>query len=368
MNNQRDIQLYFHLPFCKHRCKYCGFYSTVDKLDKVGEYFNSLGKELKSYEENGINSTSILNSIYFGGGTPSLVDSKYIVILLEQLRENWNFKEDIEITIEANPEQITGEKLRDYKKAGINRISMGLQSSIDSVLKNSGRKYIFDEFLRKYHLVRESGFTNVGIDLIIGLPGHSIKNWELNLNRVLEIGPEHISCYSLELDNKSYWGVLHEKGLFEEIPEKVDRKLYWETVDRLKKAGYIHYEISNFARKGYECKYNLAIWHNKEYIGIGAGASSYLNSKRFSNPDDIESYLKGTYTRDNLNLSAEDIRKETIMLNFRLLEGIPKENLMDHISEVSEAMNKGLVIEQSNKYVLTRKGIDLWNDVIADFL
>ena len=299
--------IYVHIQFCKQKCLYCDFNSFQNKENIIDEYMNALYKECAkfSFDEK-------IETIYIGGGTPSFIDSKYIVELLKMLPKAE------EITIEMNPCTVTEEKLVDYKVAGINRISIGLQTTNDSILKEIGRVHSFEEFQKAYELVKKVGFEDVNVDLMFGLPKQTLKDVEDSLRYLIEINPTHISCYSL---------IVHE-NIFKDLPSDEDeREMYYLTKRMLNDAGYEQYEISNFAKKGYESKHNLAYWNQKEYIGLGAGASSYYNGERYANEGNIERYIsKINSTEEIKNIEEVETKesklREYIILKLRLTEGV----------------------------------------------
>ena len=285
--------LYIHIPFCKKKCLYCDFNSFDNKSNLINEYMDALKKEITSYN------LKSLDTVYIGGGTPSFIDSRNIVEILSIVPTAK------EITIEMNPCTVTMDKLRDYKAAGVNRISIGLQTTKDNILKEIGRAHSFDEFKRAYEMIRNAGFDNVNVDLMFGLPSQSFEDLKESVDYLVSINPEHISCYSLILHNDMYYYIK----------------------DKLKASGYEHYEISNFAKSGFESKHNLAYWNQKEYAGVGAGASSYVNRMRYTNESNLEKYIQ--LVDENFSQryieevqAIEDTLREYIILRLRLIEGL----------------------------------------------
>ena len=295
------LGIYIHIPFCKKKCKYCDFISFYKDENIQKRYVDALLKEIENKNVDILKSNLMrqeenekrkISTIYIGGGTPSFIDSKYIVQILEKIKENFIIEENTEITIEINPGTITKEKLIDYKKAGINRISIGLQSTEDRILKLIGRIHTYEEFLKTYDMVKEVGFDNINIDLILAIPTQTKKELEDSVKKVIELEPKHISLYSLILEEGTELERLVSDGELNLIDEKIEREMYWETKNILEKNGYNHYEISNFSKKGYESKHNTDCWNQEEYIGYGVASHSYFNKKRFSNTDNFEQYLK----------------------------------------------------------------------------
>ena len=283
MNKKQELGIYIHIPFCAKKCYYCDFVSYPNMKEKQKEYVEALKKEIKSYDLQNYNITTI----YIGGGTPSYIESKYIVDVLEYIKSKLNANdtkfENIEITIEVNPGTVTKEKLLDYKKVGINRLSIGLQSTNDRLLKQIGRIHKYQDFLQTYNLARNVGFTNINIDLMLGLPNQSIKDLKESIEKVISLQPEHVSIYSLIVEEGTKLYKQIETGELQLPEEELERKMYWYTKSKLELAGYKHYEISNYAKPKRESKHNSNCWEQKQYIGIGASAHSYLDNVRYCN-------------------------------------------------------------------------------------
>ena len=351
--------LYIHIPFCKQKCLYCDFnsYSNADKL--INDYVIALKNEIQSYSFNAY------KTIYFGGGTPSYIDEKHIIDILNCL----DYKKAEEITIEVNPGTVTKEKLSSYIENGINRLSIGLQATQDSILKEIGRIHTLEDFEKTYIMAREVGFENISVDLMFGLPDQTLKDVEESLDFIIKINPEHVSCYSL---------ILHE-NIFNNLPEdEEEREMYYLIINKLKEAGYEHYEISNFAKPGYESKHNLVYWNQGEYVGAGAGASSYIDNKRYTNVANINKYIANYEDRTIEEVQNEDDKeREYIILKLRLIDGINIEemnekfniNVCEKYKEQIEKMEKLELLEIINgKIRLTSKGLDLANIVWEEFL
>lgn len=358
--------IYVHIPFCKQKCLYCDFNSFQNKEYLIEEYMEALYKECAkfSFDEK-------IKTIYIGGGTPSFIDSKHIIKLLRQLP-----KAD-EITIEMNPCTVTYEKLMDYKKAGVNRISIGLQTTNDEILKVIGRVHTYEEFKNAYDLVKKAGFENINVDLMFGLPHQTLEDIKKSLEYLIQIKPTHISCYSL---------IVH-KNIFKNLPsDELEREMYYLTKKLLKDAGYSQYEISNFAQKGYESKHNLAYWNQEEYIGLGAGASSYYKGERYTNELNIEQYIsKINGSKEIRNIEEVENNdsklREYIILRLRLMEGICIEetekkfnvNIREKFKKEIEKLQYFELICLENvknkTYMkLTDKGMDLANQVWKEFI
>ncbi len=379
-----ELGIYIHIPFCKQKCYYCDFVSYSNKCSEVKEYIESLKKEIEEFDFSNYKVTSI----YIGGGTPSYIDSIYIVEILSELKEKLKcnlieFK-DIEITIEVNPGTVDTKKLNDYKKSGINRLSIGLQSTKNDILKKIGRIHTYQEFLEIYKLARETGFKNINIDLMIGIPGQKIGDLKNTLQDIIKLEPEHISVYSLIIEENTPIEKMLENGEIKLPDEDLERNMYWYVKNTLELNGYNHYEISNFAKLGKESRHNLNCWNQEEYIGFGVAAHSYLNDIRFSNTINAEEYIQhieNNRKEENIQIeesqSLEDKKNEFMMLGFRKIQGVDiarfKEKFIDNpIFLYRENLNKlveeGLIEVDLNHIKLTNKGIDLANLVFEEFV
>ena len=379
-----ELGIYIHIPFCKQKCYYCDFVSYSNKCSEVKEYIESLKKEIGEFDFSNYKVTSI----YIGGGTPSYIDSIYIVEILSELKEKLKcnlieFK-DIEITIEVNPGTVDTKKLNDYKKSGINRLSIGLQSTKNDILKKIGRIHTYQEFLEIYKLARETGFKNINIDLMIGIPGQKIGDLKNTLQDIMKLEPEHISVYSLIIEENTPIEKMLENGEIKLPDEDLERNMYWYVKNTLELNGYNHYEISNFAKLGKESRHNLNCWNQEEYIGFGVAAHSYLNGIRFSNTINVEEYIQhieNNRKEENIQIeesqSLEDKKNEFMMLGFRKIQGVDiarfKEKFIDNpIFLYRENLNKlveeGLIEVDLNHIKLTNKGIDLANLVFEEFV
>ena len=379
-----ELGIYIHIPFCKQKCYYCDFVSYSNKCSEVKEYIESLKNEIEEFDFSNYKVTSI----YIGGGTPSYIDSIYIVEILSELKEKLKcnlieFK-DIEITIEVNPGTVDTKKLNDYKKLGINRLSIGLQSTKNDILKKIGRIHTYQEFLEIYKLARETGFKNINIDLMIGIPGQKIGDLKNTLQDIIKLEPEHISVYSLIIEENTPIEKMLENGEIKLPDEDLERNMYWYVKNTLELNGYNHYEISNFAKLGKESRHNLNCWNQEEYIGFGVAAHSYLNDIRFSNTINVEEYIQhieNNRKEENIQIeesqSLEDKKNEFMMLGFRKIQGVDiarfKEKFIDNpIFLYREKLNKlveeGLIEVDLNHIKLTNKGIDLANLVFEEFV
>lgn len=375
--NKNELGIYIHIPFCKHKCFYCDFLSYCNKDDLIENYVKCVVKELE-YNLIKIKDNYEITTIYIGGGTPSYINSKYIGKILKKIP----IQKDIEVTIELNPGTVSKEKLKEYKESGISRLSIGLQSTNDMLLKQIGRIHNFDQFLDTYTLARRVGFNNINVDLMLGLPNQTIEDLSLSLQEIIKLNPEHISVYSLILEeNTKLYNLVNKKKIF--LPEEeIERQMYWYVKDTLELKGYKHYEISNFAKTGYESKHNLNCWKQKEYLGFGLGASSYIDSVRYSNIRNINRYIenieKGEFEKNKIVeevQTKEEKQKEFMLLGLRLIKGVSIQEFKTKFEQnpiyvFKEELNKlskaNLIQVDEDKIKLTSKGLDLANQVWID--
>lgn len=387
---RKQIGLYIHIPFCKQKCSYCDFCSYANKESFIKRYIQCVLKEIievgnnnKIDFENGKDDLFLVKTIYIGGGTPSLIDSKYIVQIIEDIKLNFKIDEKAEITIEVNPGTVTLEKLEDYKRAGINRLSIGLQSTHEHLLKEIGRIHTYLDFLDTFRFAREAGFENINVDLMIGIPNQTLEEVKDSIEEIVSMEPEHISVYSLILEENTPLFKKVEEGL--ELPnEDLERKMYWNVKRILEANGYNHYEISNFAKQGYESKHNLDCWNQKEYIGFGIAAHSYTNGIRYSNIENIEQYIKNydeDKTEENLvfheKQDMEAMQKEYMLLGLRKIDGVSIQEfkikfvanpVFLYHSELEKLVNEELLEIDGDQIKLTNKGLDLANIVWEEFI
>lgn len=373
----KKIGIYIHIPFCKRKCAYCDFVSFSGKQSLISKYIESLKKEIFDCKLN--KKDYKVETIYFGGGTPSFIESKYIVSILNLLREKFNVSKNAEITIEVNPGTVDKEKLQNYYNSGINRISIGLQSTNSQLLKLVGRIHSYKQFLEVYNFAQEVGFKNINVDLMIGLPVQTLQDVEKDVERICTLNPKHISVYSLIVEEGTR---IEEKIKNKELylpSEELERKMYWKVKNTLQEKGYKHYEISNFAKKGYESKHNLACWNQEEYIGFGLASHSYINGKRYSNTIDFEEYFD--YPENSKIMheeqAKEDTMKEYMLLGLRKIEGVKisefknkfiENPIYKYRDELNKLCTQGLIEIEVDNIKLTDKGIDLANIVWEEFI
>ena len=387
----KEVGIYVHIPFCKHKCYYCDFISFADKNSLIDEYIKWLNYEIKEVGqgnrldyENKLDDLVFVKTIYIGGGTPSFIESKYITEILKTIKENFVVDEDAEITMEMNPGTVDENKLKDYYNCGINRLSIGLQETNNALLKEIGRIHTYEDFENTYSLARNVGFKNINVDLMLGLPNQNILDLENSINKILDLDPEHISVYSLILEENTVLKNKVDQSILTLPEDEMERKMYYTVKNMLENNGYIHYEISNFAKKGFESKHNLDCWNQKEYMGFGAAAHSYTNNFRFSNIENIEEYInnfKNNKEEDNLifheKQNRESKMKEYMMLGLRKIEGVNIQQFKNKFvenpififrKEIEKLVNEELLEVDGNFIKLTKKGLDLANLVWEEFV
>lgn len=374
----KEIGIYIHIPFCIKKCEYCDFVSYCNKKEYVPQYINALKKEIK----NNINKEYKITTIYIGGGTPSSIEENYIADIIEIIKLNMNDEdlknfENIEVTIEVNPGTVNKEKLQVYKKIGINRLSIGLQETHNELLKSIGRIHTYEEFIKTYNLARKIGFNNINVDLMIALPNQTIQDIKENLEKITKLNPEHISVYSLILEEGTPLYNKYNENKIKLPDEDLERNMYWYVKNTLENNGYVHYEISNFSKKGFESKHNMNCWNQEEYLGFGVAAHSYNNKVRYSNTNSIEEYIKGSNKIIHEEQTLEDMQKEYMLLGLRKIEGINIQKFKNKFAQnpifiFKEQLNKlvdeELIIVDGNEIKLTNKGLDLANIVWEEFV
>ena len=372
----KEVSLYIHIPFCKQRCFYCDFPTFAGKERFREEYVEALIKEIEDKCSN-----YLIKTIFIGGGTPSYLEEKELEKLLIAVSK-LNLSDKLEYSIECNPGTVNEDKLKIMKKYGINRISFGLQSCNDQLLKKIGRIHTFKEFLENYNLARKIGFNNINIDLMYGLPNLTIQDWKDTLEKISELRPEHISAYSLIIEEGTAFYKLYEKDKLELPSEDDERVMDKLTKDILKSNGYHQYEISNFALPGKECEHNKVYWSLEEYIGVGSASSSYIDGYRLVNTSNINNYIEKINNNisvviDKYENTIEDEMEEFVFMGLRMVSGIDllkfkKKFGVDINSIYKEVIEKnikdGLLVVEENKMFLTAKGMELSNSVMSDFI
>lgn len=373
------MELYLHMPFCVRKCAYCDFLSFPSGAKTQRMYAKRLMEDIgvmgKRYGEIPV------ETIFIGGGTPSVPDSGLIVEIMEHVRHAFHVVDGAEISMEANPGTVTREKLTDYRKAGINRLSFGLQSANDRELKLLGRIHTWAEFLESFTLARECGFANLNIDLMSALPGQTCESWKETLSRVTDLDPEHISAYSLIIEEGTPFGERYgsEEGRKLLPDEDSEREMYHETKRFLKDCGYERYEISNYAKPGRECRHNIGYWTGVPYLGLGLGASSYLDGCRFTVNPDMKQYLEekpGMFT-DIEKLTKKDMEEEFFYVGLRMTAGVSLSEFERRFGISAKEVYPGLMETfvkekaahfEGDRFVLTDYGLDVSNYIMAQFL
>lgn len=376
MNSTNLAGIYIHIPFCVKKCLYCDFLSFSNKDDVWSGYVDALLREIRSSKY-----SKTVDSIFLGGGTPSVMDSYYIEKLMSEVFSRFNISKNCEITMEINPATLTRDKLKGYVNAGINRISIGMQSTIDEELKELGRIHKYKDFLKAYDDVRNAGIKNVNVDIMSAIPRQTIKSYEKTLNRIIDLKPEHISSYSLIVEEGTPFYDMYENGKLMLPSEQDERIMYHMTNDILKCSGYSRYEISNYSLPDYESRHNIKYWTRQDYLGLGLGAASLVGNERYSNTSDLKYYIENAGYRDIKqdmeNLTKKDIVEETMYLGLRMMSGVNKEKFFEDFgvslekiygNVIKKLEREKLIRNEAESLVLTEFGVDVSNRVLAEFL
>ncbi len=377
------MEIYIHIPFCVKKCKYCDFLSAPADSEAQNAYMEALCKELEM--RSAIYGEREITSIFIGGGTPTSVEAKWIVRILELIKTKYNMSEHAEISMEMNPGTVDREALKQYKAAGVNRLSIGLQSANDAELKRIGRIHDYKTFEDCYRMVREFGFNNVNVDLMCALPEQTFSSFQESLEKVVHLSPtpEHISVYSLILEEGTPLYKEYETAGLNLPDEEEERRMYEYTGEYLQACGYGRYEISNYAKCGYECRHNVGYWRRDDYLGFGIGAASKIGNRRFSNTVDIVEYQSnpGDSYVNIQELTKQDEVEETMFLGLRMIEGVSFSEFEElfgvsmqkvYAQVIQKHLQNGLLMlatKGDEKYLrLTQKGLDVSNYVMSDFL
>ena len=383
--SMKELGLYIHIPFCKQKCYYCDFVSYAKNEKFFERYIEALLEEMNNFFDN--NDVEI-KTIYIGGGTPSIIDAKYIEKIMNFFKEKDLLKKTKEITIEVNPGTVDEEKIKCYKKAGINRLSIGLQSTDDNMLKKIGRIHCYKDFLNTYKFAKEAGFDNINVDIMIGLPKQKISDVKNTLEKIINLEPEppkHISVYSLIVEENTPIEKMINEGTLELPNEENERNMYWYVKNFLELNGYNHYEISNFAKDGYESIHNSDCWKQKEYIVVGVAAHSFINDVRFGNTSNLDEYLRNCENKDfENNRIIDEVEKdlfskeqEFMLVGLRMIDGISIQEFKNKFgenpifvfkSELSKLVEDGLLMVDFDRIKLTNRGLDLANLVWEEFV
>ena len=374
------LGLYIHVPFCAQKCYYCDFNSYKINSNQKKEYLINIEREMKFYK--GEFKDKCFDTVFFGGGTPSILTVDELKELVNNINENFNIKNDAEITIECNPGTINREKLEAMKKMGINRLSIGLQATQNYHLKSIGRIHTYEEFEKNYYDALDIGFKNINIDLMYALPNQKTQEWKDTLDKIIKLNPSHISAYSLILEEGTKLYDMYQNKEFELLDEDTDINMYNYTIDTLKRHGYNQYEISNYSKENLECKHNIIYWKCDNYLGLGPGASGFIGDTRYSNIEDICEYNKCIMQNirpvsEEIELTKKDKIEEFIFMGLRMNEGINidvfKErfdtDFYDIYQEVMDKLIKRELVRFDGKNIsLTQKGREISNSVFIEFL
>lgn len=375
------LGLYIHVPFCAQKCNYCDFNSyKIEEKNQKTDYLISIRKEMELYKEEF--KSKEFTSVFLGGGTPSILTPEELTTLMENIYSNFNIGKDAEITMECNPGTLDKVKLKAIKSLGINRLSMGLQVTQDHHLKYIGRIHTYEQFEKNYKDAIEVGINNINVDLMYSLPNQSFDEWKETLNKIINLNPSHISAYSLILEEGTKFYDMYLNKEFELNDEEVDINIYNYTIDTLCKNGYHQYEISNYSKEGYECKHNIVYWQCDNYLGLGPGASGYINNYRYSNICDIKGYNKCLeYDKRPIEekniLSKKDEMEEFIFMGLRMNKGINLDEFYKRFNIdfkhrynniLDKLKNLNLIIEQNNNIILTQRGREISNTVFVEFI
>lgn len=393
---RRELELYIHIPFCVKKCNYCDFLSFGTEDERLSDtpchptrqlpvpevYVDRLCREIRWYGQKEEFSHRPVISVFFGGGTPSLLSEAQIFRLMAELRDNFLMRRDAEVTMEANPGTLTPGKLKQMRFCGINRLSLGLQSTVERELKVLGRIHSYGAFLQSFKWAREAGFKNINVDLMTALPEQTMSSYLKSLEQTAALKPEHISAYSLIIEPGTPFERMEAQGELALPDEDEEREMYHLTRKFLSEMGYERYEISNYARPGYECRHNIGYWRGRDYLGLGLGASSLINGRRFLNRTEIKDYLALTMGSDGWYEAVETLTpaakmEEFMFLGLRLVRGVSEKDFyrkfgVKMMSVYGEVIRKNelekLLVRKNGWLCLTELGMDLANMVMADFI
>ena len=377
--NKTPLGIYVHVPFCRSKCQYCDFYSLTEKHDKLIDGY--LDATINHIRETGALAPNYkVDTIYFGGGTPSFFGADGLSTILTAIRRNFDVDMNAEITFEANPDSISDSLLKRLRAEGFNRVSLGIQSDDDAILEKLGRPHNYAQAVQAYHRIRKAGFKNVSVDLMYGLPGQTMKMWRETLDNILDLNPEHISCYGLKVEEGT---PLYEVREFSNLPsDDMQADMYLAAVEKLRSSGFRQYEISNFARKGLYSRHNMKYWTGGEYLGFGPSASSDFAGKRFTLARDLHGYIKGIKEGGEVMEEVQDIplrerAGEYLMLRLRTSTGINAEEyerlFLLPFEPLREVLKKHMdfyyvQLNEEGRWNLTPKGYLVSNSIISDLL
>ena len=385
MTTNKNPGIYVHIPFCVRKCNYCAFLSGASDEALRERYVKALCEEIRIRARlMSDHAHGVFDTIFFGGGTPSLLSSDQVARIISELEANFNIDDEAEITIESNPATLSMESLRGYRQSGVNRLSMGVQSMDDDILRRLGRIHTARDVIRDVQNAREAGFDNINLDLMFAVPGSSLETTLIDIEAVTSLEPEHISFYSLQLEEGTAFFKEFERGELKEVPDEIDRAMYHAGTKLLKEKGYEHYEISNFAKRGYESRHNLKYWEMAPYMGLGLGASSFIDNSRVMNVCLLDEYFnltgKGLAPSAEVHENSEhDNVAEAVFTGLRKVEGIRYEDVLgsyekfwkyysDVFEEAREYEREGKLVIGEEGMRLTDEGIDISNSIMALFV
>ncbi len=399
--HRKPLEIYIHIPFCVRKCQYCDFLSFGMEDERLkgtdchpnrhrpvpDTYVAALCQEMRVHGKSSLGKRPV-TTVFFGGGTPSLLSSKQLLMIMKTLRDQFNLAKNAEITMEANPGTLTPEGLKMMRRFGVNRLSIGLQSVNDHELQQLGRIHSFSAFKQCYRWAREAGFQNINVDLITAVPSQTVNSWKKTLETVTALAPEHISAYSLIIEEGTPFEALYEEGKLDLPSEEDERSMYHLTKKILERLGYERYEISNYAKKGRACRHNIGYWERRDYLGMGLGAASLLGDRRLKVTEDIilyqsiakengEDHLPENFYMEEELLTAQASMEEFMFLGLRMIRGISEREFekifhQKIMAVYGRVINKyaaqGLLQRKNGRISLTEQGMDLANVVMSDFL
>ena len=385
MTTNKNPGIYVHIPFCVRKCNYCAFLSGASDEAMRERYVKALCEEIRIRARfMSDHAHGVFDTIFFGGGTPSLLSSEQIARIISELKANFNIDNKAEITLESNPATLSMESLKGYRDAGVNRLSMGVQSMDDDILRRLGRIHTAGDVIRDVQNAREAGFDNINLDLMFAVPGSSLETTIMDIDAVTSLEPEHISFYSLQLEEGTAFFKKFEQGELIEVPDEIDREIYHVGAKLLRDKGYEHYEISNFAKRGYESRHNLKYWEMAPYMGLGLGASSFIDNSRVMNVCSLDEYFnltgKGLAPSAEVHENSEhDSVAEAVFTGLRKIDGIKYIDVLGSYEEFweyySDAFKEARQYEREGKLIideegmrLTSDGIDISNSIMALFV
>ncbi|MDO4860335.1 MAG: radical SAM family heme chaperone HemW [Bacillota bacterium] len=387
----KKLGIYIHIPFCVRKCPYCGFLSAPpESEEQTASYVDALVKEIGIASE-AYGRDRLVDTVFIGGGTPSVLSHEQTGQILDSLAGAFTLDENPEITIEANPGTLTEEKLKAYAACGINRLSIGAQSFDDGLLESIGRIHRREDVVAVYEDARKAGFENINLDLMFGLGGQTMEKWEETLREAVSLDPEHISFYSLQIEENTPFYDLYKAGKLDTASDTMEREMHHKAIHTLQDAGFEHYEISNSAKPGRQCLHNLKYWSMAEYAGLGLGAHSYIENGgtlglRYNNTEDMTAYI-GSIGKGELPIEQRSLRKDTEkdamgiymftglrkregvdLADFKARFGLPFESAFDMDDSVRKWQDAGYTEKDNGRFRLTEKGIDKSNDIMSEFV